>query len=255
MTLSASLNAISSPEAVSGPSQLELLDGLIMNPSGPQAAPVSRSRRQAKEPEPMIQGICGRTYIGSSVPEGPLSRWESRLRERLAMVGSTESALIWRLKVSPQGQSISRLAVSTRHTNGTGNTGPQSTWSTPRATDGEKGGPNMSFGAGGQPLPAQMHQNGDYWRAPTAGEKRGGSYSDPEKAKARIASGHTVNLEDQVVAYGMEPTGPTPNGSNAPTEKRGAPNPIFAFWLMGFPDAWISGALAAMQLYRKPRRK
>ena len=30
-------------------------------------------------------------------------------------------------------------------------------WSTPRASDGEKGGPNQSFGAGGTPLPAQMH--------------------------------------------------------------------------------------------------
>lgn len=27
-------------------------------------------------------------------------------------------------------------------------------WATPRATDGEKGGPNQSFGAGGTPLPA-----------------------------------------------------------------------------------------------------
>ncbi len=27
-------------------------------------------------------------------------------------------------------------------------------WSTPRASDGEKGGPNMSFGAGGEPLPS-----------------------------------------------------------------------------------------------------
>jgi hypothetical protein len=30
-------------------------------------------------------------------------------------------------------------------------------WSTPRASDGEKGGPNQKFGAGGQPLPAQAH--------------------------------------------------------------------------------------------------
>ena len=30
-----------------------------------------------------------------------------------------------------------------------------SLWSSPRATDGEKGGPNMSFGAGGTPLPTQ----------------------------------------------------------------------------------------------------
>lgn len=29
-------------------------------------------------------------------------------------------------------------------------------WATPRASDGEKGGPNMSFGAGGTPLPTQV---------------------------------------------------------------------------------------------------
>jgi len=31
-------------------------------------------------------------------------------------------------------------------------------WSTPRASDGAKGGPNQAFGAGGQPLPAQAAQ-------------------------------------------------------------------------------------------------
>lgn len=39
-------------------------------------------------------------------------------------------------------------------------------WSTPRSTDGEKGGPNMSFGAGGLPLPAQASQ----WMTPRVSE-------------------------------------------------------------------------------------
>ena len=53
------------------------------------------------------------------------------------------------------------------------------TWSTPRATDGEKGGPNQSFGAGGTPLPSQAAQ----WETPsvavTAGSRlsRGGERS------------------------------------------------------------------------------
>lgn len=37
-------------------------------------------------------------------------------------------------------------------------------WSTPRASDGEKGGPNQSFGAGGVPLPSQTAN----WPTPTA---------------------------------------------------------------------------------------
>lgn len=37
-------------------------------------------------------------------------------------------------------------------------------WGTPRASDGEKGGPNQSFGAGGTPLPSQAAM----WTTPVA---------------------------------------------------------------------------------------
>ena len=292
-------SATSLPGEGSGASPPASQDGMTLDLFGPAVAPASRSARQGKEPERMIQGICGRTFIASSVPEGPLSSWESRLRERLGMVGSTEYALIWRVKTTPAGASISRLAPSMRHTNGTGSTGQESPWATPRASDGEKGGPNQSFGAGGQPLPAQMHQSAEATarRSPNSRENGGGSYSDPEKAKARLIQ---INLEEQMVieasawptptvadAMGghlsrsgkrsdelllkgmmkeadkmaQEPQasagagGPTPSGSSAMTEKRGAPNPVFAFWLMGFPDEWIYGALEAMQLFRLRPRK
>lgn len=163
MTLRASRNAISSQGAGSGPLQLDWLDGLTKNHSGPAPAPASPSRRRGKVEELMIQGICGRTFIASSVPDGPLSLWESRLRERLAMVGSTECALIWREKVSPAGQSISRLAVSTRHTNGTGSTGSQ--WTTPAAS--ESGNRKEKYAQGGTPLTMQMCQASP-WVTPSA---------------------------------------------------------------------------------------
>lgn len=171
-------NAIFLPGPDSGASPHASPAGPTSGLSGAQAVRASRSRRRANSLAPMIQGICGRTYIGSSVPAGKqdcefLSSWESRLRARLATVGSTESALIWREKTSPQGQSISRLARSTLHTNGTGS-------------------------------------GGVLWRSPTAAEKRGGAYADPAKAVARISSGHTINLEDQIVALW-----PTPKGSAA----------------------------------------
>lgn len=256
----------------------------------------------------MIQGICGRTFIGSSVPDGPLSSWESRLQERLAMVGSTESALIWRTKTSPAGLSISRLAPSTRHTNGTDSTG--SLWTTvsardwkdsvgmateaadgrvrldqlprqmisysatPRASDGEKGGPNMSFGAGGTPLPSQMYS---YNPTPTVADVQGGrkarsgtrasepllnglmvSYSPTPDASCGGADplSRSTGKSVQTHMVAMARGGQTPNGSSAlSTAKRGAPNPAFPFWLMGFPDEWTSGALAAMRLFRSSRRK
>uniref|UniRef100_A0A6H1ZDZ7 Uncharacterized protein n=1 Tax=viral metagenome TaxID=1070528 RepID=A0A6H1ZDZ7_9ZZZZ len=42
-------------------------------------------------------------------------------------------------------------------------------WGTPRATDGEKGGPNMSFGAGGEPLPSQANK----WATPASRDGKG----------------------------------------------------------------------------------
>lgn len=332
MTLKATRNAISSPVEDCGQLQLDLLDGLTTHRSGPALAPVSRSRRPEKGSEPMIQGICGRTFIASSVPAGPLSSWESRLRERLATVGSTEFALIWREKTSPLGQSISRLAVSTRHTNGTGSIGSQwttpvatesgnrkaryaqggtaltmqmhqvSCWVTPSARDG-KDSAGMAAQAGDRKrvdqLPRQMAQNADQWPTMTAldrpnsdqtlaksaafRKRNAGQNTTPlylGEAMQRLSTVHplpaysptptvidatgrgyqrdrggNIYLTVPGILKGTEPTGLTPKGSPATMVKRGAPNPVFAFWLMGFPAEWISGALAAMQSYRKPRRK
>ena len=112
---------------------------------------------------------------------------------------------------------------------------------TPRASDGEKGGPGMSFGAGGIPLPAQMYAA--YSPTPCA--------TDPHIRVEKYAQGGTP-LSWALANH----FGPTTNGSSAPsTGKRGVPNPAFPFWLMGFPAAWISGAYAAMRSRPSSRRK
>lgn len=53
-------------------------------------------------------------------------------------------------------------------------------WSTPRASDAEKGSPNQSFGAGGTPLPAQAIN----WPTPTA-SSYGSNQSDSPNATVR----------------------------------------------------------------------
>jgi len=303
-------NATSSQAADCGQSHLALLDGLTSGRSGPAHARVSRSRSLAKEPVPMIHGICGPTSFGSSVPPGPLSSWENRLRGRLAMVGSTESPLIWKAKVSPQGRSISRLAPWTPPTSANASTGARwptvksstggadpnsretglslqtylSRWSTARASDGEKGSPNQSFGAGGEPLPAQMHKA--HWVTASARDWK----DTPGMSTVRPDGGSRLDqLPRQMVATAYMPTptvadvqggrkhrsgaranepllngichgatalsGQAPNGSSATTEKRGVPNPAFACWLMGFPDALTFGVLQAMQSFPRSRRK
>jgi len=316
MTFDPTRNAISSPEGASGPSLPAWQDGQTTDLFGPVPAPASRSRSRAKEAVPTTLGICGPTSFASSVPSGPLSSWESRLRERLAMVGSTECALIWRAKDTPAGASISRLAPWTPPISDSGSTGshwptpkgsnagpdfakversatgmslqtvmaaqsywptPKASaagetsrsgarkdeplmgglmrnahWSTPRASDGEKGGPNQSFGAGGQPLPAQMHQA--TWAAATKIDATGRGYQMSGGRKFLSLPGQMDRRLSGPIAQ-TEAGGPTTNGSPATTAKRGAPNPAFPCWLMGFPAEWVSGAWRAMQSRPSSRRK
>jgi len=230
---------ISSPEPDAGRSRPGKPGGQTIGRSGPAHVPVSRFRSRDSERAMPTNDTSGPLFTASSPSACLQLSLESRLRARMAVNGSPECELTWKQVDMPAGPPICALRASARRTSGRGSTGapwptpeagafgaadPQAimdrrercaakhgnngfgltlgqalaTWSTPRASDGEKGGPNQSFGAGGQPLPAQMAQ----------------------------AS-----------------TGMIPNGSLATTEKRGVPNPAFACWLMGWPDALTSGAL------------
>ena len=63
-----------------------------------------------------MNGTYGPTCFACSVPDGPLSGWESKLRQRLASIGSTECLLTWKASTTPAGRSLSRLVPSTCHT-------------------------------------------------------------------------------------------------------------------------------------------
>ena len=54
-------------------------------------------------------------------------------------------------------------------------------WGTPRASDGEKGGPNMAFGAGGTPLPSQAAN----WPTPAAQNVKGSSPDSTVRADGK----------------------------------------------------------------------
>lgn len=79
------------------------------------------------------------------------------------------------------------------------NQGAHVVWSTPRATDGMKGGPNQTFGSGGQPLPAQA-------------------------AQAHLTTGMMPNSSSAT----------TEKHAACPPL-----NPEFVLWLMGFPSGWL----------------
>lgn len=119
------------------------------------------------------------------------------------------------------------------------------TWAAPKASDGEKGGPNQRGSKGDVPLPGQAAQ----WPGPSTGSNnslRGGA-QDPEKRKA---GWHQVNLQDvacffrppsspdQPIAGGSMSSTDGPN-SNQPSAKRKL-NPIFVEALMRWPTG-LSG--------------
>ena len=332
-----------SPSATSSPGSG---DGLMpsASPGGPtkdlfglEAAPASRSRSRAKAPVLTIQGTCGPTFIASSVPSGPLSSWENRLRERLAMVGSTEFELIWKEQATPAGVPISQLSRSTPRTFASASTGLPSTWPTPVTNEGNEtpeswANRNRSMkeknpllralhkklstvvqeipatwptprasdekngnGRTGNRTPEAAHRAGwtlpeltkATWPTPTKADGDGGHGMGTASVTGRRENGTkiTVSLPGVVKIVSTWPTptsqdcargvgtirpqdtgiplpqrvaqviGTTTSGSPDQTGNRGALNPAFPCWLMGYPTEWDACAPTATPSSRRSRQK
>ena len=137
-------------------------------------------------------------------------------------------------------------------------------WGTPRASDGEKGGPNMSFSAGGTPLPAQAAHwptpmagspgtdtynpagNSDFsrkamalvenWPTPTVSDQKG-SGPTLERSDGKMRGDRLDYAAEQVFSSHQDRT--TPAGPQS-SETRRVLNPQFVEWLMGWPIGWTA---------------
>jgi hypothetical protein len=204
-----------SPALADGPWLPALPDGPTTAKSSPARARASRSPSRAKARELLMHGTYGPTFSESSVPAGPLASWESRLRQRLARIGSSECELTWKALATTSGPSLSRLVPST-----------------PRIVEIDSG----------------LLLDSGHWSTPTARD-----HFPPhtiEYIAAKKALGHGLsNLSD------IEPLGMVPSGSSPTTEKRGVLNPAFPCWLMGYPIVWVFCGASAMQSFRKSPQK
>jgi hypothetical protein len=149
-------------------------------------------------------------------------------------------------------------------------------WSTPRASDGEKGGPNQAFGAGGVPLAAQTLQ----WSTPSVADVTGGGTSRSGDRKDELLlnsmaayvsqnswptptslnrprseetlqkcgdyraakAGQTtvpLYLEEVALASSLPALATAPDGPTSSPERRSL-NPLFVEWLMGWPTGWTA---------------
>ena len=285
MTSEASPSATSSPGSADGDMPCVLPDGQTTGQSGQGAALASRSRSQAKAPAQMIQGTYGPTFIASSPPTGPLSSWENRLRERLATVGSTEFALIWKEKATPAGAPISQLSRSTPRTFASASTGSPATWATPTTRDWKDGAaPSVMNSGRTDKLSHAVFTT--TWPTPTKADGDGGHVMGTASATGKREDGSKITVSlpgvvkivstwptpragetcDQTSRPGFfqslpnvvrdtEASGPITSGSLEPTANRGALNPAFPCWLMGFPPEWESCAPTAMRSAPRSRQK
>ncbi len=246
------------------------------------------------------RGTCGPTFAESLCEFGPLSSWESKFRDSLAEVGSTECSLTWREVATPAGRSMSRLAPSMLPTDAAASSG--SLWRSPAAsepgtrTDGltdANGRPwrpgRTAYDSRGRNCQVGLQQEmRAFWPTPVARafEENPETFRERNSAlshsRAKGTSGRPLGVAmmaqwptptvadvtggrrarggsrgDELLLNGLMlgRTGRTQSGFRARTVARGAPNPAFACWLMGWPDEVTCGAWRAIASFRKSRRR
>lgn len=132
------------------------------------------------------------------------------------MVGSTECSLIWRVKTTPGGASISRLAPWTPPISDSGSTG--SPWATPSVVDATGRGYQVARGKVFLALPGQMDVKlagpKAAWPTPAAADLEGGR-SNPAGTSATGIRPDGKKAQVGLPAV-MKGTWPTPNALDRP---------------------------------------
>ena len=158
-------------------------------------------------------------------------------------------------------------------------------WRTPKANDATSGPCFAKKGTkrGTQSLGTEAALAG--WPTPMGGSpgtenyNAAGNTDSSRKTTELLAHWPTPSSRDWKDTLGMSTTGTNPDGSTrvrldqlprvaalalhgttttsspAATEKRGALNPAFTLWLMGFPKTWMRAGCRAMARFSRSRKK
>ena len=230
-TSEATTSATSSQASADGATLSDSPDGPMTGQSGQEAAHVSRFRARDSEKAMKTNDTSGPLFTASS-PSASLQRsLENRLVQNLDLNGSLEFALIWKAVDMPAGPPIYRLRASGRRTSGKDYGG----WPTPVPSSGDQTAANPTpKQTGGDTLGGIAKLAG--WPTPIAHD-----------AKNVMRSSGFRSLTSPEVW----PNTGKASLSPAPTEKRGALNPAFSLWLMGYPIEWARCAARVTRLSPK----
>lgn len=249
-----------SPDSVSVTSSLALAPGALLCAeqafqiaiqSGPGAALVSLSPRQAQEQGLTTSGTYGPPSTGSSRSASLMSSLASKLQARTDLLGSTLYRLTFKVRITPSGLRIPAVRAWAHRTS----VNDFTTWATPTARDfrhanrlpwAERGG-----GKKGEQLNNQVVHFLSGWPTPTAQSPNSlrGKGQDPMKRKEQ---GHTVNLTDAIHYIDLEnparltASGEMLTGSAAGMVSGGQLTPEHSLWLMALPSEWACCGRVAM---------
>lgn len=288
-------NAIGSPGSQDGPSPSSSPAGPQLDLFGRGLHPVSPSASPGSERGKMTSGTYGPHSSGSSASADLTRCLANRLAERFGTDGSMEYAETWKRRATPSGRVYWEHTASARRTSDSGCTGwptarvpkyshdlakfkrdpgrksptdletacVMAGWPTPCQQDGPNGGPSQ----GTDRLPGAVAgwptarvQDSKHAQASPAEAKRNSltaavaGWATPQ---SRDVKGVDQNFHDGAVNNSLpnQALGLTSPSSPVPTASRGALNPEFVSWLMGFPTAWDGLGALATPLCPKSRRR
>ena len=180
-------SAISLPGLQDGHTPSALLDGKMIDPSGPAAAHANLSALPEKAKAHKILGTCGPSGSVSSQSAALQLSLVNKLKQRFGTGGSTLFRLTWKDSVTPSQRPVCLLRASAHRTSDSG----FGSWPTPFQQDGPNGGP------------AQAKMSG--WATPATRDFKGANSVEHVTVNSTGAM-HMDQLPNQVVHLAGCPT-------------------------------------------------